>query len=219
MSNWSSLLTWLKSKNKKEVLSYWYTLVPSFECSTKDFYTAVEKELLARKVPDLDISRVSFKEGEAWSADREYLHMTRDRLVFDICAAPFGTAFFFSCRLFEKRPSVLRLVLVVLLLAPIVNAIISHVFGDKIGSILGGILGLYVLWRILRIAGIVGAKDTYYAEDTRVMYLDTIPAVVKQEVEKVTSASGVKLLSQYAYNPILGERYKPVVSRPIEPTT
>ena len=30
--------------------------------------------------------------------------MTRERLVFDICAAPFGANFFYSCRFAEMRP-------------------------------------------------------------------------------------------------------------------
>ena len=80
---------------KVEVMEHWYSLVPGFNTSTKDFYAAVEAELKACQVPGLDIACVDFAEGGVLSAKRQYLRMTRERLVFDICAAPFGTAYFF----------------------------------------------------------------------------------------------------------------------------
>src|SRR5438552_1221877 len=89
-------------KNKKaEVLSHWYAPVSDFTASTKDFYAAVEKELKEQRVPGLDVSHVEFAEGGVLSAKREYLRMTRERLVFDICAAPFGVNYFYSCRFAE----------------------------------------------------------------------------------------------------------------------
>jgi hypothetical protein len=39
------------------------------------------------------------------SAKREYLHVRRGKLAFDICGAPFGTGFFLSCWLAEMAPS------------------------------------------------------------------------------------------------------------------
>src|ERR1035437_8147573 len=52
-------------------------------------------------------------------------------------------------------------------------------------------------------------KETYYREDTRLMYLTVVEGVVKKLVEQETAAKGVKLLTQYEYGPILGELYKP----------
>jgi hypothetical protein len=52
-------------------------------------------------------------------------------------------------------------------------------------------------------------KETYYREDTRLMYLTVVEGVVKKLVEQETAAKGVKLLTQYEYAPILGELYKP----------
>ena len=89
---------------RAEVLSHWYSLVPNFNSASKEFYEAVEKELKERQVPGLDITRAEFAEGGLLSGKREYLRMTRERLVFDICAAPFGTSYFFSCR-FAEIPS------------------------------------------------------------------------------------------------------------------
>lgn len=105
------------SKKKGEVVSHWYALIPGFNTSTKEFYDAVEQELKARQVPGLDLFHVDFAEGGALSAKREYLRMTRERLIFDVCASPFGTAYFFSCR-FAEIPAVVELwQLIVLLLA------------------------------------------------------------------------------------------------------
>ena len=72
-----------------EVLSHWaYTPVPTPSASTSDFYAAVEKELKAQKVPGLTISRVELSEGGILTDNRQYFRMTRERLVFDVCAAP-----------------------------------------------------------------------------------------------------------------------------------
>jgi hypothetical protein len=86
------------------------TGIHSFPASIppKEFYAAVERELKDREVPGLEIFYVDFAEGGLLSAKREYLRMTRERLVFDICAAPFGTAYFFSCR-FAEIPAVIQL--------------------------------------------------------------------------------------------------------------
>src|SRR5579859_4731246 len=95
-------------EKKADVMEHWYALVPGFTLSTKEFYEAVEKELKERQVPGLDIVNVDFAEGGILSAKREYLRMTRERLVFDLCAAPFGTAYFFSCR-FAQIPAAVKL--------------------------------------------------------------------------------------------------------------
>src|SRR2546428_10594119 len=63
-----------KSK-KDEELSHWITFVHSFNYPSKEFYDGVEKELEARKIPGLKISRVAFSEGGALSDERIYLRM------------------------------------------------------------------------------------------------------------------------------------------------
>ncbi len=52
-------------------------------------------------------SFIDFAEGGTLLSKREYLRMTHEQLVFDICAAPFGTAYFFSCR-FAQIPAVVQ---------------------------------------------------------------------------------------------------------------
>ena len=214
-----------------EVMEHWYALVPGFNTSGKEFYADIEKELKERQVPSLDIAYVDFAEGGVLSAKREYLRMTRERLVFDICAAPFGTAFFFSCR-FAQIPAVIRIwqLLVVLLGSFILMALAFRNLGLIIGPIVL-LAGFLFLIYTLRNAVAMGLKDldahlikslvlgpiyenwfrkeTYYRHDTRLMYCDTINTVVKAKVEEVTGAKGIKLVQFNEYSPILGELYKP----------
>jgi len=231
------MLDLLKSK-RADVLDHWYALIPGFSTSTKDFYAAVEKELTEQQVPGLEISHVDFAEGGLLSAKREYLRMTRERLVFDVCAAPFGTAYFFSCR-FAEIPTVIQLwQLILLLLAfgicvPLSFAVCVKIFGIlapfvwPVGWIAFIILGIYTMRNAVSLglkdldatllkSPLVGPiyerwfrKETYYRQDTRLMYLETVNAVVKAKVEEVTSATGVKLVQFMEHSPILGELYKP----------
>jgi hypothetical protein len=228
----------LFEKSKADVIDHWYALIPGFNSSTKDFYEAVEKELKDRQVPGLEIFHVDFAEGGALSNKREYLRMTRERLVFDICAAPFGTAYFFSCR-FAEIPAVVKILeFMVLIIGLCFSAFIGLIVFVKIL----GVLGL-MLFPFLLLASLVGAiyvmrnavamglkdldasliktpvigpiyeawfrKETYYRHDTRLMYCDTVNAVVKAKVEETTGAKGIKLIRYMENCPMLSELYKP----------
>jgi hypothetical protein len=218
---------------KADVIEHWYALVPGFSASGKAFYEGIEKDLKDREVPGLDIAYVDFAEGGVLSSKRQYLRMTRERLVFDICAAPFGTAFFYSCR-FAEIPAVIRLwQLVVVMVAALMSVALAFRY---LGLILGAIVlvaGFVFLIYILRNAVAMGLKDldatlirspvfgpiyenwfrkeTYYRHDTRLMYLDTVNAVVKAKVEEATGAKGIKLIRFMEHSPILSELYKPTV--------
>ena len=126
----------LFGKKKADVIEHWYALIPGFNTSTKEFYAAIEKELKDRQVPGLEIFYVDFAEGGVLSNKREYLRMTRERLVFDICAAPFGTAFFFSCR-FAEIPAAIKLwqLLVVMLAAFMTIGLAIYFLGFILGCI------------------------------------------------------------------------------------
>lgn len=223
---------------KADVIGHWYSLVPGFSHSAREFYSAVEAELKSREVPGLEVQYVDFAEGGVLSARREYLRMTRERLVFDVCAAPFGKAFFFSCR-FAQIPAEVRL---------------WELFALIFGLCLMALLGLCAFERLLGVAGVIvypffllasliaavylmrnavamglrdldaslirmpviGAvyeawfrRETYYRQDTRLMYCDTVDAVVKAKVEELTGAKGIRLLRYNEYSPVLGELYRP----------
>lgn len=78
------------------VISHWYHLIEDFQTSAQEFYTTVELAIKKRQVPNVKVFRVDWKEGGVFSAKREYLRVQWKEYVFDICAAPFGTGFFFS---------------------------------------------------------------------------------------------------------------------------
>jgi hypothetical protein len=223
---------------KADVMEHWYALVPGFTTSAKDFYEAIEKELKERQAPGLEISHVDFAEGGVLSQKREYLRMTRERLVFDICAAPFGTAYFFSCRFAEIQAAVKLWELLVLLIGLCAVGFWGLVIFGKIFGFLGLILFPCLLLAVLVAAiyamrnpvasgikdldatliktPIIGAvyeawirKETYYRHDTRLMYCDTVNAVVKAQVEETTGAKGIKLIRFMENCPMLNELYKP----------
>src|SRR5437867_3559896 len=84
------------------VMSHWSKLFEGFQTAPLPFYSAVEAAIARRQIPDVATERIEYKEGGLVSARREYLRVKRGKHAFDICAAPFGTGFFFSTWLVEK---------------------------------------------------------------------------------------------------------------------
>lgn len=226
-----------KSK-KADVLDHWIGLAENFQCPSAEFYSAIEQQVNDRKLPGLEMSRVDFAEGGLLSDKRVYLRMLRERLVFDICAAPFGTGSFFSCRMAEI-PAVVKLWELLVFLCGM--SVLLYLASSRYGFL--GILGFLILivlaFYVMRNAAAMGLpdldtmlirtpvigpiyeawirKETYYRVDTRLMFLMTIPAIVKAQAEETVSAKGVKLVHQFERAPILRELYKPVAPRPEVP--
>ena len=90
------------AKQAPIILSHWYHNIEGLQESSQKFYKSLVEAILQRKVPDIEISRILYKEGGVFSAKREYLRVQRREHIFDICAAPFGNGFFFSWWLGEK---------------------------------------------------------------------------------------------------------------------
>jgi hypothetical protein len=219
-------------RKKAEVLSHWFTVIDAASFSTEEFYREIERELVARKVPGLDLTRVNFREGGLLSDQRVYLRMLRERLVFDVCAAPFGRAYFFSLR-FAEIPSEIKAwqVAVCLLLLALIGGATVQGLGMEKGLGLAGLIlvGLVIFLRnvialhllnldaaLIR-SPVVGPiyerffrKETYYRHDTRLLYHEIVSEVVKKKVEEVTAAKGVRLLRTHEHSPILDGLYKPV---------
>jgi hypothetical protein len=191
-------------------------ILEDFSTSAEAFYAAIEAELVARQVPDLTITRELFAEGGILSSKREYLRMRRERLVFDICAAPFGTSYFFSTR-FAEIPVVLyvwQLLLVLILLAGI-GALYWLLMGPAWGVILFvlNVVAWFVLLRNLDtlrlfrlddflmqvpVFGIVYEvffrRETYYRIDTRTMYVELVKKIVARQVDACTGGQGIQLV-------------------------
>jgi len=220
-----------KSKND-EVLNHWIGFVDNFTYPSGDFYDAVEGELVERKIPGLEVSRVEYAEGGLLSHQRVYLRMIRERLAIDTCAAPFGTGYFFSCRTVYD-PVLLRWwhILVAWFILNGVFVLLVKPLGIDFAALatLALVLAISLILRnavafnladldtaLLKIPALGPIyerwfrKDTYYRQDTRLVYLETVPTLIKELAEELTAAKGVKLSTQYKHGPVLGELYKPV---------
>jgi hypothetical protein len=164
------------------------------------------------KIPDLERIRVDFAEGGMLSDRRVYLRLIRERLVFDVCAAPFGTSFFFSCRQAEIPTTIKLWHLVVFGLVLLFSVPVAmQLMGTFLGPLLLVLFWIFFVWLcrnaipmgltnldgLLIRTPVIGPlyerflrRETYYRVDTRLMYLDTVNAVVKKRVETTTAAGG-----------------------------
>lgn len=201
-------------RRKPIVHQWWYVVLLDFEASTEELYVAIEQDLAAREVQGLDLSRIEYAEGGILSAKRAYLRMQRERLLFDVCSAPFGTSWFFSCR-FSEKPLTLRLyhLLAMLLLLGAFWFSYVQLFGFVTGNVMFGAtflgiilamvcavpFGFHDMDAALLQMPIVGAfyeilvrKDTYYRQDTRAAYMAIVNSIVRARVEEVARARGVE---------------------------
>src|ERR1043166_6263449 len=224
-------------ENKKgEMLDSWIAFHDSLSYPPREFYATIEKELAARRVPGLEISREEFCEGGMLSEKRVYLRLFRERLALYTCAAPFGSGYFFSCRTVYV-PALVRLwhLVAALLFFSVVGGLLVSPLGTTFAAIalvtlmfaLAGVLRNAaasalgdldtLLLKIPVIATIYEdwfRADTYYRQDTRIVYLQRLPTLIRELAEEITAEKGAKLVQQYQCAPILGELYKPVGRAP-----
>jgi hypothetical protein len=218
-------------KNTKgEILEHWISFADGFTYPPTEFYEVVEKELAARKVPSMEISRVEFTQGGWLSGKRVYLRMMRERLAIDVCAAPFGDSYFFSCRT-VYIPALIRLWHILALLfffnmtfgllyiplgftyAFIAN--VAHVFALAMvfrNAVAMGLSDLDALLLKIPALGIIYERafreETYYRMDARLIYVKKIPEIIQTLAEEVTGAKGLKLRQQFQTTPVFGDLYK-----------
>ncbi len=227
-------------ENKKgDVLGHWIAFHDDFSFPPQEFYAAIEKELLARKIPGMEISREEFAEGGLISDKRIYLRLLRERLALYTCAAPFGSGYFFSCRTVYV-PALVRLwhIVAALVFFNIVGGLLVKPLGVTFATI-AMIALMFALAGVLRNAAASALSDldalllkipvvstiyedwfradTYYRHDTRLIYLQRIPEIVKELAEDITAAKGARLEEQYQCDSIFGELYKRVPPRKTEP--
>ncbi|MEO7299226.1 MAG: hypothetical protein ABI042_11700 [Verrucomicrobiota bacterium] len=223
--------------NRGDILDHWIAFHDSLSFSPKEFYEIIEKELLDRKIPGLSISRQEFSEGGMLSDKRIYLQLFRERLALHTCAAPFGSGYFFSCRTVYV-PALVRLwhIVATILFFGAIGWILIKPLGIVFAAVAMVAL-MFALAGVLRNAATSSFGDidslllkipviatiyedwfraeTYWRDDTRIIYLQRIPALIKEIAEEVTAQKGAKLLEQYERAPILGELYKRVSPRKV----
>ena len=190
---------WTK-KSSTVVLDHWCELLKDFTASPGDIYEAVERSVEARQIPGLESKRVFWHEGGAISAKREYLTLTRERLVFEIGASQFGTGFFISFRSSEVPLTIDPLgIFLVLAAAGIFLLILVSIFGLMWGGVVL-VFSISALLFAMRTAVARGLGDvdrvlmktpliaplyelflrplTYYRIDSTAMYLKAVQDAV-----------------------------------------
>lgn len=215
---------------KNRLLSYWCKLSDEFLCSPKEFYAIVEKHLRERQIPGLELKYVPLRESNIFSKKRLYLQMRRERLVFEICAAPFGTGQFISSRFFDRRKT-----------ATWVDAVLAVGFVGLLGFFIMVALDRYIaivvigfviatLWSFMRLAAMETIKwlderlyvlpvigpiyeflfhpMTYYREDQNNMYGEAIHRAVTDSLNEFLSLKGMRPLTTDEQKPILGELWR-----------
>jgi hypothetical protein len=210
-------------KKVESVISHWHQLIEEFQVSPLDFYKAVEVAIDRRQVPNQENVRIDFKEGGLLTCKREYLRVIRGKHAFDICAAPFGTGFFFSWWLIELPSSwfgyflgffVAALLAVIVsfqagviaglflsvILVPGVLAIIGVVVHDIGGTAEDGILA--IPW-IGSLYARIFDQPTYYQIDSALMFQDAVHNAVMEVIDQMTAAKGIRALSEFERKPTL----------------
>jgi hypothetical protein len=210
------------------VLSHWSTLIESFQASPLAFYAAVEAALARRQIPQTDNTRVTYKEGGLFSSEREYLRVKREKLVFDICASPFGTGFFFSWWFAEDRLKLSRIVKVAIILVELfVAAWVLYNLGFILGTLALAIMVLVALVLANEKAGqgafnadwiqeipVIGRIDawlfkagTYYRIDSMEMYQTAVHNAVLEVIDQMTTEKGLRLLGESERKPVMHRFY------------
>ena len=217
---------------KPQVEGHWHSLIEGFSTSSLDFYELVKAGLARREIPDLKISQVEWKQGGLGAGKRVYLRVSREGLNFDICAAPFGTGYFFSWWLAKISKALLDLLFIVLCLfvAFLLYRGTSGTSGDgemMVGEPSPGLSGLLLkplLFFGLLLAlgffvrygnrgleptvlsmpitgfvyGLIFRPSSYFNEDTAIMFRESVHHAVTEAIDQVTTAQGVRGLSEEA---------------------
>jgi hypothetical protein len=208
------------------VISHWHALIDDFNTSALDFYTAVEEAVRTRAVPDTVFSRVEYREGGFASAKRLYLRIERGKVTFDVCAAPYGTGFFFSWWLARLGPKNPLLLLAAFLL---VLALGSHLLASAFDDPFAYLLFLPVMPVVLIVAlaflarqEVFGPEEdiiaipvigwiydkifhpiTYYSHDTALMFQESVRRAVNDTIDGLMSAQGLRALTEAEKQPTI----------------
>jgi hypothetical protein len=211
-----------------EILSHWYQLVDGLAYSSQDFYAALTDALEKRGIPDVKVSQVEHTEEGALSGVRLYLRVERKELTFDVCAAPFGRGFFVSWWLVRLIGAWIGYAVFLLIGGMALWGFLLKVSGPFLGTFLMLVLGPMLLLgfgivirrgffeienEVLAVP-ILGAiynrifkPFTYYRTDTELMFQSAVHAAVLEVLDGITTAKGMRALSELERKPILREFY------------
>ena len=154
--------------------SNWHTMIQGLEYSPQEFFSSLEAEIKNKNLKDIKTSRVKMSEGGAFSSKREYFRITRKNLAFDICGAPYGNGFFVSWWLGE-----------------IPSGIKAFLYRIPVVS-----------WFVAVFENIV-EPETYYANDTKMMFQSLIHSAVTKSVDEITNNKGLRSLTLEEKKPVM----------------
>jgi hypothetical protein len=211
------------------VVSHWSTLLENLQASPLEFYKSVEAAMERRQIPQMKNDRVDYKEAGLFSAKREYLQVGREKFIFDICGAPFGTGFFVSWWLAEAKPKLNPFLKVLAVFGMLLlTGLILNMFGFMWGigitvvGVLGSLAGISVMSTdgelddgIVRALPIIGwiyerffKPATYYRIDTMLMFQKAVHNAVLEVIDAMTTANGLRALAESERKPIMPEFYQ-----------
>jgi hypothetical protein len=200
-------------KKKRAVVQHqWMVPLENFRSDVGQFYGAIEETIHERDLPPMQIMLMDWREGGLLSSGRQYLRIMRERLVFDIGAGPFGKYWFFSCRgAVVPRWLTWMDVVFALLTCGSFYMIYQMAFGWALGLIVMGAT-VAAIFALMITAGrwpgldealihmpVVGViyealfrRDTYFRQDTRLMWLNVINSIVREKVQEFARLGGVE---------------------------
>ncbi|MBI4664390.1 MAG: hypothetical protein HY735_36810 [Verrucomicrobia bacterium] len=211
-------------------LSYWCNHFDNFAFPPQQFYALVEKNLAPRQVPDLLQDFILLHEGTAFSRKRLYIQMRRERIVFEICAAPFGSGYFVSSRLFDRRRDATLLdYLIAALIAGLLSFGVLARYGPIVAIVVFGLV-FTIVWSLMRLAASGDAAwwdeklcqvpwvgriyeslfhpDTYFRQDQTNMYRAAVHKAVIESVNQMTAEKGIRPLSDSESHPTLADLHR-----------
>ena len=218
------------SKIADSIISHWYQSFEGLQESPKEIYKSIEAAVAKRELPETSTSSINYFEGGPLSAQREYLRVSRGDLVFDICAAHFGKGMFVSWWLSENRSNKgIWILIAVLFLELIFFGIFVTQFGFFQGMFAevfySFVLFLIVGWLVRK--GTIRIEDsllevpvigiiydrlfhpvTYYKTDTALMFQEAVRKSVNEVLDGITTAKGIKALTEEERKPILTNLFK-----------
>jgi hypothetical protein len=216
------------------VLGHWSKLIENLQASTQEFYGSVENAIATRKVPAISNSRIDWKEGGLFTAYREYLRISREKEVIDICGAPCGTGFFVSWWHGELRPSPIGPALATIGLVYALDVGITLVLPQYFGMLVRLMVLATVLLLIFLFVGILINRSagenwvryvlvipvigwlmdrlflppTFYRIDSASMFRAAIEQSVHEVVDQMTQAKGLRALTELERRPILRDFFQ-----------
>jgi len=83
-------------KDGRNATGHWSHHFADLQMSSQEFYTQIKEVISGMNEPNISTKYVTYSEGGFITSNRTYLRVSRRDILFDICAAPFGTGFFIS---------------------------------------------------------------------------------------------------------------------------